>query len=114
VWYKRDDNAVLPEYRPQSKDPNSEYADRAKWGVVEGRLHAVLAAEPDGADRSRTRRLVHLASATEQEIAVGGLQVETPEDKVFCFFRRIVRTARQPQASPRFISQDFTERQKHP
>jgi hypothetical protein len=90
-WYKRDDNAVPPEYRLQPRDPNSEYADRAKWGAVEQRLHAALAlaAAAERSDLPPARRLVYLASATEQEIAAGALQVPDPRGKVFCFFRDI-------------------------
>jgi hypothetical protein len=88
-WYRRDKNAVPSEYRLLPREPGGEYAAYEAWKPVEARLHDILAAAAQEIDLDAERRRAYVASATEQEIAAGALQVPDPEGKVFCFFRDI-------------------------
>jgi len=84
-WYRHDDNAVPAEYVLQPWDDYSY----EEWEEIEGRLRWALetAAKQAGLDREAQSK--YWASATHQEIAAGALQVENPQDKVFCFFRSL-------------------------
>jgi hypothetical protein len=102
-WYRRDDNAVPPEYCLQPRqidvgenqsEPEKEAAREAEanaWGEIEHRLRAILLA---GVNRlawpmKDERRLKYETSATHQEILHGALQVKDTIDHVFGFFRTI-------------------------
>lgn len=102
-WYRRDDNAVPPEYclqpRPvevgenqsESEKETAREAEAREWGQTEHRLRAILLA---GENRlawpvTDERRLKYEASATHQEILQGALQVKDTIDHVFGFFRTI-------------------------
>jgi hypothetical protein len=84
-WYKRDDNAVPPVYDLQPRE--GEFKDSTHWESVERRLHAILVAAT--ADFTPNKRLKYFASATEQEIVLGAMEVEDAADHVFGFFRTI-------------------------
>jgi hypothetical protein len=94
-WYRRDENANPTEYRLRPRQRHKEEAARqdeaAEWGKIEARLQSALerAAEKASLPGDGDARLKYKASATAQEIAFGALQVEHPEEKVFCFFRTI-------------------------
>lgn len=86
-WYRRDDNAVPPEYHLQRR--SGRYEDRDTWAAVERRLAAGLAAAVshlDGLSDAARRR--YLDSATAQEIARGALDVPEP-DRAVAFVREI-------------------------
>ena len=86
--YRRDDNAVPPEYVLQ---PRPATYDDDRWSShVEPTLLAALtqAASEMGGD-SRVRQLHLGLSATHQEILRGALDVEDARDHVGAFFRTI-------------------------
>jgi len=89
MWYRRDDNAVPPEYRLQPRERGSDYETYTGWRPVESRLHEILAGAIQGMRLTEERRRPYVASATEQEIAAGALRVSRPAGKVFCFLRKI-------------------------
>lgn len=92
-WYRRDDNALPPEYRLLPR--TGRYRDRDTWSAVEERLAAALAAAAShlhGLDEAALRR--YRDSATAQEIARGALEVAEP-DRAVAFIREI-EDARDP------------------
>ena len=89
-WYRRDDNAVPPEYVLQPRRKGTRYDEYSTWeSEVERPLVAALerAARQAGLDEDALVKYTH--SATGQEIADGALQVEDAQDHVFGFFRSI-------------------------
>jgi hypothetical protein len=64
-------------------------AEAAAWGRIEARLQRALERSAVKSSFSPKERFKYETSATEQEIAVGALQVDDPEEKVFCFFRSL-------------------------
>ena len=87
-WYKRDDNAVPPEYC--LKPCEGQFVDRDVWQREEDYLREILqkgAAEVLAEDDPQWRKYVE--SATHQEIRHGALEAEDPQDHVFCYFRMI-------------------------
>ncbi len=93
TWYARDDNSDPPQYRLRPRtgeftDRDAQKGARTGWKGTEARLHEVLAGAVAALELAEQRRRVYLASATEQEIAVGALEVERP-DQVVCFVREI-------------------------
>jgi Domain of unknown function (DUF4062) len=87
AWYRRDDNAVPPVYCLQAR--TGEFTDYARWQEVEGRLHTVLLQSTAGMMLEAGEQVKYTASATEQEIVCGALNVRDAHDHVFCFFRQI-------------------------
>lgn len=102
-WYRRDDNAVPPEYclqprqidvgenQSEQEQEAAREAETREWCEIEQRLRAILLA---GVNRlawpaADERRLKYEASATHQEILHGALKVEDTIDHVFGFFRTI-------------------------
>jgi hypothetical protein len=86
-WYRLDKNATPPYYDLRSrKDAALESKD---WVAVEARLRASLAAAAASVALSAERRLVYVASATEQELVAGVLSVADARQHVFGFFRTI-------------------------
>ena len=86
-WYRRDDNAVPPEFVLQPREHAGPYEDAAAWAPVEARLRAILLAAIAKLDLPEADRIKHERSATEQEIIEGALQAGT--DHAFCYFRTI-------------------------
>lgn len=86
-WYCRDDNASPPEYCLASREGG--FADPRRWSDVEAELHLLLRDGLDRLDIQAPERNQFEASATEQEIEKGALQVEDAREHVFSFFRRI-------------------------
>jgi hypothetical protein len=84
-WYRRDDNAVPAVYDLQPR--RGAFVEAARWERVEGRLHALLRRASRGL--TAHRRLKYVASATEQEIAAGALQVADADEHVIACFRAI-------------------------
>jgi signal recognition particle GTPase len=102
-WYRRDDNAVPPEYclRPREVDVAEDATEtekeaagereRRQWRETEKRLRSILLGAIDrlGWDKTDPRRDKYTLSATEQEIVRGVLQPPDAKDHVFAFFRTI-------------------------
>jgi hypothetical protein len=99
-WYRLDLNAVAAPWsdRRQRERPGvyvlrprtDRYVEFAVWErEVEQPLRRVLLAAVRQLDFPPDERLKYEASATEQEIARGALQVEDAPGHVFCFFRAI-------------------------
>ena len=102
-WYRRDDNAVPPEYvlRPRAvvvpegaseeQRTVAQAAEYAQWTAVEARLRAILlrAAGEVGWRANDEAMAKYVASATEQEIVRGALEADGAAGHVFGFFRSI-------------------------
>jgi hypothetical protein len=86
-WYWRDDNAVPAEYHLQPRTP--PYDAEEVWGPVERKVRDLLLSGlqrlPPGSYDSTS----YLASAAEQEILAGALNVADAAEHVHCFFRAI-------------------------
>lgn len=86
-WYRRDDNAVPPEYvlKPRSGD----WVQPDRWQPLESRIHSILLAAAQSAGLLEEARVKFEASATHQEILKG--IGDTPEDRrhVFVFYRNV-------------------------
>jgi len=88
-WYVLDENAVPPEWRLKSRQKGSEYENYDNWQPVETQLHKLLAEAVKKLNWTADQQLPYVASATEQEIAAGALQVKDAPEHVICFFRSI-------------------------
>lgn len=89
-WYRRDDNALPPDYVLQPRDPAGPYAARTAWDPIEGRLHGILARAAAALGLPADRLLRYTASATHQEIAAGLLHIPESEQRhVFAFTRSL-------------------------
>lgn len=84
-WYPRDDNAVPPEHC--LKEREGEFEDYERWAPLEVRLRSILVEAVRGTALAGDSR--YGASATEQEIVDGALEVPDASEHVFCFFRSI-------------------------
>lgn len=90
-WYERDGNAVPPEHLLRARA--GEYLDPAAWDAVERRLRTILERAVAGLGLPPERAASYLLSATEQEIELGALQSEDP-DQVVCFVRHLAGVPR--------------------
>ena len=88
-WYLLDNNAVPAEYRLKARHKGGEYEAYAAWQPVEVRLQQILAHTAMELFADHDQILPYNASATEQEIAAGALQVGEASEHVFCFLREI-------------------------
>jgi NACHT domain- and WD repeat-containing protein len=103
-WYRRDGNALPPEYVLQPR--LGEYEVYEAWEKVEQTLHTVFETaasrlgllEDEGrggsidgqqSERASGTHPSYTASATEQEILAGALRVADALDHVFCYFRTL-------------------------
>lgn len=84
-WYRRDENAVPPVYRLQPRVDSA--TDWDVWAGIERELHTTLESGARLAGLSSSALIKYTASATEQEIVYGLLEVEGAEEHVFGFFR---------------------------
>jgi hypothetical protein len=101
TWYQLDENAAprvwclqprhldvgenaTPEARKAATD-----REKAEWGEIEARLHAILSSAIADAGFDERARARYEASATEQEILRGALSVPDAPRHVFCFFRTL-------------------------
>ena len=73
TWYRRDDNAIPPVHILQPR--TGEYEAYEAWEPVESQLRAVLERSALQAHLSAASLVKYMASATEQEIVAGALQV---------------------------------------
>jgi WD40 repeat protein len=86
-WYRRDDNAVPAEYVLQPRQ--GDFEPYEAWEPIERELRTALAAAAGRAGLEQAARARYRASATEQEIVRGALDVPEAEQHVFAFFRSI-------------------------
>jgi hypothetical protein len=102
-WYRRDDNAIPPEYCLQPRKlsvpesavlehlNNSLESEASIWSQTELHIRSIL----KGAiallewPSEDIRRIKYEASATHQEILEGALKVKTIDKSVFAYFRNI-------------------------
>lgn len=100
-WYTLDQNAVPAKRLLKPRQRGGPYEKYADWQPVEARLHQIL----ETAARSITLRekdlLPYIASATEQEITAGALQVRDAAEHVACFLRSIEGLPRQFEPAAR-------------
>jgi DNA polymerase III delta prime subunit len=87
-WYKRDDNAIPPEYCLLAR--TGEFTDAARWAGEEAEVRAILLKAVEQAlPADDPRRRKWCDSATHQEIQHGAMEAENPQNHVFCYFRQI-------------------------
>ena len=90
-WYRRDENAVPPEYMLQSKE--KALKENLVWGTVETDILKTLRDAVNKLSFTPEQRIKYFASATHQEIIRGALNPpedgESPEKHVFAFSRNI-------------------------
>ena len=88
-WYIKDDNAIPIEWRLKPREKGSEFEKYSNWQPIEARLQKILANATNQTTFTEQDRLPFIASATEQEIAAGALQITDAPEHVTCFFRSI-------------------------
>lgn len=103
-WYKRDDNAVPPEYclQPRKVDVRDDQTEEEKqaaheaetrqWSEqIEPLLRSLLvsAAQEVFLDSKDPKCQKYYDSATHQEIRIGAFNAENPRSHVFAYFRII-------------------------
>ena len=86
-WYRRDDNAVPPEYVLQRR--TGEYEDHDHWAVVEAELRAILLKAVSTLSLPEQALTKYERSATEQEILEGALAKATEPGHALCYLRTI-------------------------
>ena len=90
TWYRLDKNAVPPEYILQPRFGELEmYQNQDLWEDVETSLRQILLDGVEKAGLSEDEKRKYIASATEQEIVEGALNVADAKQHVFGFFRHI-------------------------
>jgi len=117
TWYRRDDNQVQPVYclksreikiKPRATDTEKEKAreqEAHKWISIENELRQILVSAIEDLTLKDEQKLKYTASATEQEIFSGAMQVEDAPEHVFCFFRNI-KNLPQDNSTRDFIDMD--------
>jgi len=100
-WYKRDDNAVPPVYCLQSRKVNIDSDDTAEqekgerrkegeeWALIENRIRDIFQTIVKRIPLSDQQKMKYVASATEQEIYSGALEMQNVDEHIFGFFREI-------------------------
>jgi hypothetical protein len=101
-WYKRDDNAVPPEYCLQCRNTSArdglsenEYREAIRkeadtWNNTEPQLHSLLLEAAQSLFQPGDSKLQkYEESATHQEIRRGAFQADNPHSHVFAYFRKI-------------------------
>ena len=86
-WYRLDENAVPPVYCLLPR--TGAAVEYSVWEQVERRLHTCLKMAVTDLPIPIERKIKYCASATEQEIFHGALQVQDASKHVFGFFRSI-------------------------
>lgn len=110
-WYRRDDNTVPPVYCLQPR--TGEFWDYKVWeGRVERPLRSILVQATAAMELTTDEHLKYTASATEQEIVQGALNVPDAPEHVFCFFRTIKTPRNLPLVDdlpPNGSAKDFVD-----
>jgi len=97
-WYRRDDNAVPAEYCLVPR--KGKFKDPDRWVQEERALHEIIRRAADHVIPAiDPRRQKYEDSATHQEIRAGALEVQDPQDHVFCYFREIDKLPEDESAS---------------
>lgn len=86
-WYARDDNALPPVHRLQPRTGEAE--DWQVWAGIEHTLRPALERAARAAGLGAEALVKYSASATEQEIVHGALEVPGAAQHVFCFLRNL-------------------------
>ena len=84
-WYRRDDNAVPPVYELRPRGDDDTWHETVEQPLLRALEEAARQIELD----ATTHGVAIGASATEQEIVEGALNVENARDHVHAFFRTI-------------------------
>ncbi len=113
-WYFLDKNAVPGEWRLKPRQRGSDHEKYDGWQPVESRLHAILATAAGKLNFTPEQQLPYIASATEQEIAAGALNVKEAPEHVFCFFRSIEDLPQQFSASEFLAMVEARLKQEYP
>ncbi|MEH6625040.1 MAG: DUF4062 domain-containing protein [Motiliproteus sp.] len=100
-WYRQDNNTVPPAYI--LKPRQGEFADYVNWEKVERRLRSFFVAAVTRLGLQGDQQVPYTASATEQEILAGTLQVADAADHVVCCIREITNLPENDSAA------DFTD-----
>jgi len=108
-WYRRDDNAIPAKYTLQPR--SGKYDEFTTWKKVEINLHQILLTAAEKLLFPPEVMLKYTASATEQEIISGALQVSDAKEHVFCFLRDIEGMPDDGSAE-NFMDVDLEDRQK--
>jgi Tfp pilus assembly protein PilF len=112
-WYREDLNAIPPVYCLQPRTGN--YVDYDNWDQVERKIHSILMEASAKTGLKGDDLAKYSASATEQEIVQGALEVENAEDHVFCFFRNIDNKSKEKivnVAKSNLIARDYIDLNK--
>ncbi len=92
-WYgtegEPDSNAVPPVHHLRPRDPGGEFADPNAWAREEAAVRAVLLAAVERVPLADEALVKYRASATEQEIIAGALDVPDAAEHVSCFVREL-------------------------
>jgi hypothetical protein len=112
AWYLLDENAAPPVWclQPRHVDgaenttpearKEATKRETAEWGKIEARLHAILSGAITAAGFDDDARVRYEASATEQEILRGAMQVSDAREHVFAFMRSITNIGELVKAIP--------------
>ena len=108
-WYRRDDNAVPPEYVLQPRA--GQHEDYAQWEPIERQLWTILRDAQRNVALSPRDRLRYEASATAQEVFHGALDESLKKEHVFCFFRKIENLPELVRALPhQLAAKEYVDR----
>jgi len=112
-WYRRDDNAVSPEYCLLPR--TGEFVNANCWTREEDTLRSIFvhAVEKTLAEDAPERQK-YFDSATHQEIRHGVLQTENTQAHVFCYFREISKLPEDSSAGQyRDIRNDMVDQEAY-
>lgn len=109
-WFRRDDNAVPPVFELQSR--TGRFENDAVWQGVERNIRSILLDVISNTFLSEEEKIKYTASATEQEIRCGAMNIPDAKDHVFCFFRKISNLPTEICAKD-FIDLDENEERNH-
>ena len=106
AWYRRDDNALPPEYVLQPR--RGRYEDPSRWEPVEARLRTVLRACVEQLALAAVERVKYFASATHQAVMLGALRpdggIQAGKEHVFAYLRSSIGVmgpfSRRPETLP--------------
>jgi hypothetical protein len=110
-WYVVDRNAVPPVAALQPR--HETYEEYEVWSGIEGHLRSILLralAQVSAGDIPLAARVKYEASATEQEIVRGALEISDTGENVFAFFRSLEQVERLPDKAGAADFIDLDER----